>query len=105
MRQKAQTYFERIEQLRGMIPAIESGYFRREIAEAAFVYQREVDAKRKLIVGVNAFQEAEGNPIQTLMIDESVEEGQIAALRRIKSGRDAETVRRCLDGVRSVAAT
>ena len=41
-----------------MIPALEAGFFRREIADAAFAYQREVDAKRKLIVGVNAFQEA-----------------------------------------------
>ena len=51
-----------------MIPALESGFFRREIADAAFTYQREIDAKRKLIVGVNAFQEAEEKPIETLVI-------------------------------------
>src|SRR5262249_46448719 len=57
MEQQARTYFDRIEELGGMIPAIESGFFRREIADAAFTYQREVDAKRKLLVGVNAFVE------------------------------------------------
>src|SRR5213076_1610466 len=51
MQQEARTYFERVEQLGGMIAAIEAGFFRREIADAAFVYQREVDSKRKLIVG------------------------------------------------------
>src|ERR1051326_370129 len=58
-RQEARAYFERIEQLGGMIPAIEAGFFRREIADAAFAYQREVDAERKLLVGINAFGETE----------------------------------------------
>src|SRR5437763_2965255 len=58
MEQEARTYFDKIEQLGGMIPALETGFFRREIADAAFTYQREIDAKHKLIVGVNAFQEA-----------------------------------------------
>src|SRR5207244_4109589 len=59
MLHQAREYFDHIEERGGMIQAIESGYFRREIADAAYTYQREIDAKRKLIVGVNAFQEAE----------------------------------------------
>src|SRR5262249_39362359 len=59
MQQEARAYFGRIEQLGGMIAALESGFFRREIAESAYAYQRDVDARRKLIVGVNAFQESE----------------------------------------------
>ena len=78
MQQQARTYFNRIEELGGMIPALESGFFRREIADAAFQYQREVDAKRKLIVGVNAFQEAGEKPIETLVIDAAVEKEQVA---------------------------
>src|SRR6266446_1045279 len=74
MQQDARAYFERIEQLGGMIQALESGYFRREIADAAFVYQREVDAKHKLIVGVNSFQEADEKPLETLIVDETVEQ-------------------------------
>ena len=57
MHDDARGYFDRIESPAGMIPAIEAGFFRREIADAAFAYQRDVDARRKLIVGVNAFVE------------------------------------------------
>src|SRR5206468_6846176 len=57
MREEARKCFQQIEDLGGMIAALESGFFRREIADAAFVYQREIDAKRKRIVGVNAFVE------------------------------------------------
>jgi methylmalonyl-CoA mutase, N-terminal domain len=105
MQQQARDYFERIDLQGGMIPAIESGFFRREIAEAAFAYQREVDARRKLIVGVNAFQEAEEKPIETLVIDDTVEKEQIDSLRRIKEGRDGDAVQQALAEVRRVAAT
>ncbi len=105
MEQEARTYFERIEQKGGMIPAIEAGFFRREIADAAFVYQRAVDARHKLVVGVNAFQEADEHPLKTLQIDEAAEGEQLAALRRVKERRDAEAVRRCLGAIRQIAGT
>jgi methylmalonyl-CoA mutase N-terminal domain/subunit len=105
MQEEARSYFDRIEQSGGMIPAIEAGFFRREIADAAFAYQREVDARHKLIVGVNAFQEAEEKPIDTLVLDEAVEKDQVAALRRIKAERDAAAVTRMLAEIRRVAAT
>jgi methylmalonyl-CoA mutase N-terminal domain/subunit len=105
MQQDARTYFKRIEQQGGMIAAIEAGFFRREIADAAFVYQREIDARRKLIVGVNAFQEPDEKPIETLQIDEAVENEQVADLRRIKARRDAGAVQRTLQEVRRVAGT
>jgi methylmalonyl-CoA mutase N-terminal domain/subunit len=105
MEQQARVYFERIEELGGMIPALEAGFFRREIADAAFAYQRDVDARRKLIVGVNAFQEADEKPIETLVIDGTVEKEQAGRLRERKAKRDAEAVRRQLAEVRRVAAT
>jgi methylmalonyl-CoA mutase N-terminal domain/subunit len=105
MQQDARTYFERIEELGGMIAALEAGFFRREIADAAFTYQREVDGKHKLIVGVNAFQEADEKPIETLAIDEAVEREQVARLRQIKAKRDGEQVRKMLDQIRRVAST
>ncbi len=105
MQQEARAYFDRIAQLGGMIPAIEAGFFRREIADAAFQYQREVDARRKLIVGVNAFPEADEKPIETLVIDDAVEKEQVAALRAIKAKRDGGAVRARLDDVRRAAAT
>ncbi|HZT83715.1 MAG TPA: methylmalonyl-CoA mutase family protein [Gemmataceae bacterium] len=105
MQHEARAYFDRIEQEGGMIAAIEKGFFRREVADAAFAYQRDVDAKRKLIVGVNAFVEADEKPIETLVIDDTVEREQAARLRERKARRDGEAVRRCLAEVRRVAAT
>src|SRR5690349_7005064 len=70
LKNEARTYFDRSEQQGGMLAAIEAGFFRREIADAAFVYQRAIDARRKLIVGVNAFEEADDRPLETLVIDE-----------------------------------
>ncbi|HMF20374.1 MAG TPA: methylmalonyl-CoA mutase family protein [Gemmataceae bacterium] len=104
MQQDARSYFERIEQKGGMIAALEAGFFRREIADAAFAYQREIDAKRKLIVGVNAFQEADEKPLETLVIDDSVEKEQLAGLKKIKEKRDADAVARSLVEIRRVAA-
>jgi methylmalonyl-CoA mutase N-terminal domain/subunit len=105
MQEGARAYFARIEELGGMISALEAGFFRREIADAAFAYQREVDACRKLIVGVNAFTEADDKPLDTLVIDDTVEKEQVGRLKERRQKRDAETVRRLLDEVRRVAAT
>lgn len=103
MRSEAKQYFERIDELGGMMAAIDMNFFRREIADAAFAYQREVDAKRKLIVGVNAFTEAEEKPIETLVIDPAVEREQIARLKSIKAKRDGDAVRRNVDAVKRAA--
>jgi methylmalonyl-CoA mutase, N-terminal domain len=105
MAEQARGYFEQIERKGGMIAALESGFFRHEIADAAFAYQRDVDAKRKLIVGVNAFVEKEHKPLDTLTIDDSVEREQLARLAAIKARRDPAAVRRCLDEIRRVAGT
>jgi methylmalonyl-CoA mutase N-terminal domain/subunit len=105
MQHEAKRYFERIEEQGGMIAALEKGFFRREIADAAFAYQRDIDAKRKLIVGVNAFNDADDERIPVQPPDESVEEEQVSRLRLRKQQRDNEAVRRCLDEVRRVAAT
>ncbi len=105
MAEQARSYFEQIERRGGMIAALEAGFFRREIADAAFAYQRDVDAQRKLIVGVNAFVEKDEKPLETLVIDDSVEREQTAQLAAIKARRDREAVGRALAEVRRVAAT
>src|SRR5581483_2310430 len=105
MMDQARAYFAEIERKGGMIAALEAGFFRREIADAAFAYQREVDARRKLIVGVNAFQEPDEKPLETLVVGDAVEKEQLAALRQIKAKRDAGAVARCLADVRRVAGT
>ena len=105
MREEALHYFDQIEQQGGMLEALERGFFRREIADASFTYQREVDAKKKLLVGVNAFQETNEKQIETLVIDERPEKEQLAKLKRIKEQRDNQTVQKLLDRVRKTAST
>lgn len=100
MKQEARRYFEQIEELGGVIRGIENGFFRREIADAAYAYQQDVDAKRKLIVGVNAFEEKEEKPIELLQIEDKVEKQQVAALKKLKADRSGEDVRRHLDAIK-----
>ncbi len=103
MQHEAREYLARIDRLGGMLAAIETGFIRREIADAAFAYQRELDAHRKLIVGVNAFQEPEEKPIEILKVDESVEQQQLESLRQVKRRRSAADVTHELDALRRSA--
>jgi methylmalonyl-CoA mutase N-terminal domain/subunit len=96
-------YFRRIAERGGMLAAIESGFFRREIAESAFRYQQEIDRSERLIVGVNAFQQAQESPIETLTLDPAVEREQVESLRVIKQQRSAAAVQQALDCVRAAA--
>lgn len=97
-------YFERIEQVGGVLAATESGFFRREIADAAFRYSQEMDRGEHITVGVNAFQEQAGDPIETLKIDPSVETEQVQSLARVREARDASAASEALDAVRRTAA-
>jgi methylmalonyl-CoA mutase, N-terminal domain len=103
LEREAHRYFDAIEQTGGMLAAIERGFFRREIAEASFAYQREVDAKHKLIVGINAYQETDEKPLEIHTIDHAVEGEQIDSLKRVKQQRSNDAVRRTLDVVRRAA--
>ena len=101
---EAWDYFERIEQVGGVLAATESGFFRREIADAAFRYSQEMDRGEHITVGVNAFPEQAGAPIETLKIDPSVETEQIESLGRVRDARDASAASEALDAVRRTAA-
>jgi methylmalonyl-CoA mutase N-terminal domain/subunit len=103
MRRQAEEYFERIDQQGGMLAAIGSGFFRREIAESAFAYQKAVDSRQKIIVGVNAFQEEERQPIDILQVDEEAETEQLQNLDRVKKNRDGSAVRAALDQLKRAA--
>ena len=105
MMEQARGYFDQIERKGGMIAALEAGFFRREIADAAFVYQREIDAKRKLIVGVNAFVEKDEKSMVILQVEEAVEQEQIARLRKLKASRDGANVTRVLADIKRIAST
>ncbi|MGH9774562.1 MAG: acyl-CoA mutase large subunit family protein [Candidatus Acidiferrales bacterium] len=95
-------YIEKIDALGGMVAAVERAYPQREIAEAAYRYQLAVDAKEKIIVGVNEYV-AEEKPIDTLQIDESVAERQAARLRKLRADRSGEEVERRLKALRKAA--
>jgi methylmalonyl-CoA mutase N-terminal domain/subunit len=97
-------YFERIEQAGGALAATESGFFRREIAEAAFRYSQEVDRNEHIVVGVNAYQEQGETPIETLKIDPSVETEQIESLEWVRKTRDAAAVSAALEALHRSAA-
>lgn len=80
-----------------MVAAIENGYPQREIARAAYEFQKAIEEKRYQFIGVNAYVEDEQEKIPILKIDPRVEQAQIDELREFKAGRDPEEVRRRLD--------
>jgi methylmalonyl-CoA mutase N-terminal domain/subunit len=93
-------YFRRIDALGGMVEAIEAGFPQREIMDAAYAYQRAVDAREKIVVGLNDFVEENEDPIETLYIDDAVEDEQkreLAALRRRRDGKAVTSALRSLE--------
>ena len=101
--QEAYDYFSKIEALGGVIPAIERGFCQREIAEAAYRYQMEIDTHQRVVVGVNELTEDEPIRISLLEMDPQGYERQIARLGRIRRERDNEQVGVALEALRQVA--
>src|SRR5579885_102933 len=95
MEKAAFTYFEKLDSMGGMVRAIEQGFPQREIAEASYTYQRAVEAREKIIVGVNEYAMEEPQP-PILYIDESVRDSQIAKLKNLRRERSNESVARAL---------
>jgi methylmalonyl-CoA mutase N-terminal domain/subunit len=96
---EARDYIERIDAMGGMTAAIESGFIRREIADAAFRYSQAVARKDKIVVGVNEYLEDDGPEIGLLKIDQDVEDEQVARLREIKQRRDAARLTAALERI------
>ncbi len=95
-------YINKIDSLGGMVAAIERSYPQREIAEASYRYQLEIDRKEKIIVGVNDYVSKE-NPLETLQIDESVAVRQAARLSKLRATRSGDEVSRKLSALRTAA--
>ncbi len=101
----AERYFEKIDMLGGVIAAIEEGFFQREIAEAAYRYQSEVDRKEKIIVGVNEYVEDEEEiEIPILTITPEVEAKQKKRLADVRQGRSSSEVERAVSELQQAAA-
>jgi methylmalonyl-CoA mutase, N-terminal domain len=98
----ANDYIRRIDEMGGMIPAIEAGFPQTEIAAASYRYQREVEAKERIVVGVNAFQ-SDDQPIDLLQIDETSGQHQSQKLAALKQRRDNQDVVRKLDALKRAA--
>ena len=96
----ARDYFRRIDELGGMVEAIEAGFPQREIVEAAYAFQRAVEKEEKLVVGVNAFQVSDEAPMETLYIGDEVGDQQVALLAEVRSRRDAGAVARTLEALK-----
>jgi methylmalonyl-CoA mutase N-terminal domain/subunit len=96
-------YFQKLDSLGGMVRAIEHGYPQKEIAEASYQYQRAVEAREKIIVGVNDFAIEEKSP-EILYIDESVGQRQSQKLKALRSRRNNAEVQRCLEALKKAAA-
>jgi methylmalonyl-CoA mutase N-terminal domain/subunit len=98
-------YFDRLDAMGGMVPAIENSFPQREIQDASYEYQRAVERKEKIIVGVNEFVMENEPPIDILLIDEDVAEQQIQKLENLRATRDNARVRTTLQKLREMAAT
>ena len=102
---KVLEYLDKIEEMGGMMAAIEDGYVQKEIQDAAYAYQLAIDKKEQVIVGVNAFQveEEEEEEREILKIDPAVETGQIERVRDLRQRRDNAKVEEALEEVKRVA--
>ncbi|MDP9491155.1 MAG: methylmalonyl-CoA mutase family protein, partial [Actinomycetota bacterium] len=86
---EAYEYFDRIRALGGVIPAIKENFFQREIADASFRYQSEVEAKQRIIVGVNRYKSEDESELELLHIDPALEGEQIERVKALRARRDS----------------
>jgi methylmalonyl-CoA mutase N-terminal domain/subunit len=102
MEEQAWNYIRRIDELGGMVTAIERGYPQSEIADAAYKFQRQIDANEKLIVGVNKYV-TDNPPITIWRMRPEIEQRQLKRLREVKQNRNGDKVRHCLDRIRNAS--
>jgi methylmalonyl-CoA mutase N-terminal domain/subunit len=101
---EAYDYFERIRKLGGVVPAIKENFFQREIAEASFRFQREVEAGDRVIVGVNRYEDPDAREIEVLKIDHALERKQIERVQALRGRRDSAAVEAALARLAAEAA-
>jgi len=104
MERRCYEYFEKIEQLGGMVEAVKRNYPQREIADAAFELQQEIDSGERVVVGVNRYQQEDEEPIPTLRVDPALERKQLDRLQSARARRDGAAVERALADLREAAA-
>jgi methylmalonyl-CoA mutase N-terminal domain/subunit len=105
MEEQAYAYFAKIDELGGMVEAVKRGYPQREIADAAFTLQQEIDAGERTVVGVNRYTDGDEQATEILHIDPALERQQIDRVQAVRAGRDTGAVERCLTAIKQAAAT
>jgi methylmalonyl-CoA mutase, N-terminal domain len=101
---RAYEYFRRIDELGGMVEAVKQGFPQREIADAAYEHQRQIDSGQRVVVGVNDYREGGDGEIEILRIDPALERKQIARVQAVRARRDSEPVERALAELKAAAA-
>jgi methylmalonyl-CoA mutase, N-terminal domain len=104
MEQLAYEYFARIDELGGMVEAVKQGFPQREIADAAYRLQQQIDAGERILVGVNAHTEGDGDGTPILRIDPAIERKQIGRVQAVRARRDAPAVEQALAELCEAAA-
>jgi methylmalonyl-CoA mutase, N-terminal domain len=104
LERQAYEYFSRIDALGGVVEAIKENFFQREIADASFRYQAEVEAKQRIIVGVNRYQLDDEQPLEILKIDPALEQQQIDRVKALRGRRDSAAVESALAALKAAAA-
>jgi methylmalonyl-CoA mutase, N-terminal domain len=105
MEEQAYGYFSKIDELGGMVEAVKQNYPQREIADASYELQCEIDAGERIVVGVNAHRNDDETPLPILRIDPALERKQIGRVQAVRARRDADLVERALANVKNVAST
>jgi len=100
MEQRTYEYLAKIDELGGILAALKTGFIQREIADTAYRYQREMEDKKRTIVGVNAYKMDAPSPIKTLRIEEKARTRQIERLQEVRKSRDATAVKEALAELR-----
>jgi methylmalonyl-CoA mutase, N-terminal domain len=103
LEEKAADYLHKIDDLGGAVAAIEAGYMQREIQNAAFLFQREIETGDRVVVGVNRFTQGAEPPAEVLKVNPEIEEKAKAALAALRAGRNEKTARRALEQVERAA--
>src|SRR6187397_211941 len=104
LERQAYDYFDQIEELGGVIEAIKENFFQQEIADASFRYQAEVEAKQRIIVGVNKYQLDDEQPLEILKIDPALEPQQIERVKALRGRRDSAAVESTLAALKAASA-
>src|SRR4051794_238588 len=101
---EAYEYFDRIRKLGGVIPAIKENFFQREIADASFRYQHEIEQRQRIIVGVNRYEQPDDEPLEVLRIDPALEDKQIGRVRALRARRDSSAAEAAVARLKEDAA-